>query len=146
MRMAVLAGILSLSTVTASAQEPFPLAGRWTYFDFGERNPSAAAVSEACQNSWDSISPDGCFVSFSRTESGDIIIELAGFCEVTAAGGITCTYLIDVSGPIFETYTDEIAWVSQDVVDYIVRRESGKPDVDTSWTYVRCPESIWTFQ
>ena len=146
MRMPVIAGMVCLLTLSASAQEPFPLAGRWTYFDFGERNPSATAVSEACRNSWDSISPDGGFVSFSRTENDDVIVELAGFCEMAATEAITCTYLIDASGPIVETYTDEIAWVSQDVVDYVVRRENGKPDVDTSWTYVRCPASSWTFR
>ena len=134
MRTAVLAGLLCSLALSASAQDAFPLVGRWTYFDFGARDLVAADVVEACGNSWDSISPDGSFISFSRTDLNDVVIELAGFCEMLAADTISCTYLIDPSGPIVETYTDEIVWVTQDIVDYVVRRDTGKPDVESGST------------
>lgn len=146
MHRLLVAFVLCTLGVPATAQEPFPLAGRWTYFDFGTRAPQADELAEACRNSWDSISPDGGFASFNRNEMGEIAVELAGFCEMQGETAISCTYLIDVTGPIAETYTDEIGWASPDIVDYIIRRENGKPDTETSWTYVRCPADIRTFR
>ena len=146
MRILLVASALCTLAVPVSAQDGFALTGRWTYFDFGARDVLADEVADACRDSWDSFSPDGAFISFSRNDMDDIVLDLAGFCEMLPENGISCTYLVDETGSIFETYADEIDWISNDIVDYVVRHENGKPDIDTSWTYVRCPSEIRTFR
>ena len=146
MRVLLLAAVVSALALPATAQPEFPLAGRWAFFDFGEHDIPAGTVAESCHESWDSISPDGAFVTFGRNEDSEIEVQLAGFCQMTGGNRISCTYLLDASGPIRESYADEIEWVSADIVDYVVRHENGKPDIESSWTYVRCPSDIASFR
>lgn len=146
MRILLVASTLCTVAIAAAAQDGFPLTGRWTFFDFGARGVLADEVADSCRNVWDSFSPDGAFISFSRNDMDEIAVNLAGFCELLPENGISCTYLVDTTGSIVETYADEIDWISDDIVDYVVRREDGKPDVESSWTYVRCPSEIRVFR
>ncbi len=146
MRKVLATLILCALALPAAAQDAFPLAGRWAYFDFGQHDVPPDALANACSNGWDSFGADGSFNSFQRDDFNEVFIALAGFCEMQDGNAISCTHLIDETGLISETYIDELSWVSADVVDYLIRHESGKPDVEFSWTYVRCPAHIRTFR
>ena len=146
MRILLVASVVCTIASPAAGQDAFPLAGRWAFFDFGERDLPADAVANACRDNWESFSPDGSFNSFRRDDFDEVMIGLAGFCEMVGENRISCTHLLDETGPISETYVDEISWVSPEIVDYLIRREDGKPDVEYSWTYVRCPADIRAFR
>jgi len=146
MRKLLIGGLVAAFAVPAMAQDEFPMVGRWAFFEYGARNVSSGAVADACRDSWDSFGPDGALLSFSRNDANAIQIDLAGFCEIVDGSTISCTYLLDDTGPINEVYTDEYTWVNDDIIDYAVYGADGKLDRETSWTYLRCPPGIQSFR